>query len=66
MLNVVNVKYLGPVATALSNRFGVKTVTFIGGLLVGLGVAISAFAPNTEFLFFSYSFCTGIYYLSHS
>ena len=53
-------KYLGPVSTALSNYFGAKTVTFTGGLLGGLGVAVSAFAPNTEFLFFSYSFCTGI------
>ena len=56
----MNVNYIiGPIATALANRFSVKSVTFVGGLLLAAGVMISAFAPNVEFLFLSIGVLAG-------
>jgi MFS family permease len=49
----------GPVATGLSRRFSVRKVTFVGGILFGLGITICAFAPSIYYMLFSYSFMTG-------
>lgn len=54
-----NICVLGPIATALSNTFSVRSVMMVGGILLGLGLVISAFTPSTEFMFFSYSLIAG-------
>lgn len=60
-LNVLIFGYLlaGPLASALCNRFSCRTVVMAGGVVLCAGVLISAFAPNLEFLYFSYSFIGG-------
>lgn len=60
-LNVLIFGYLlvGPLASALCNRFSCRTVVMAGGVVLCAGVLISAFAPNLEFLYFSYSFTGG-------
>lgn len=50
----------GPLASALCNRFSCRTVVMAGGVVLCAGVLISAFAPNLEFLYFSYSFIGGV------
>lgn len=50
---------LGPIASALCHRFSCRTVVFWGTVLTVLGQILSAFAPNIEFLYFSYSIVGG-------
>lgn len=50
---------MGPVASALCNRFSVRTVVFWGSLICFVGMLISAFAPNLWFLYFSYCILGG-------
>ncbi|XP_052790906.1 monocarboxylate transporter 12-like [Mya arenaria] len=50
---------MGPVASALCHRWSCRTVVFIGSVLCVIGIVISAFAPNIEFLYFSYSIVGG-------
>ncbi|XP_045199293.2 monocarboxylate transporter 12-like [Mercenaria mercenaria] len=45
---------MGPVASALCHRFSCRSVVFWGSILCFIGLLISAFAPNLEFLYFSY------------
>ena len=49
----------GPLATGLSRKFSVRSVTFVGGLCFGSGIILCAFAPNIYYMLFSYSFLTG-------
>ena len=51
---------LGPVATGLAARFSVKSVTFIGGLLLFSGICIAGVGPSVEFMFFPISFLAGL------
>uniref|UniRef100_A0A646QDR5 Monocarboxylate transporter 9 n=1 Tax=Hemiscolopendra marginata TaxID=943146 RepID=A0A646QDR5_9MYRI len=51
---------LGPVASALSNRFSCRFTTTLGGLCAALGLALSYFATSIEFLYFSYGLLGGI------
>ncbi|CAG5126710.1 unnamed protein product [Candidula unifasciata] len=62
---------LGPLATAVSNRYSpriavmlgavlvARTSVMIGGLLMSLGCILSGFATNFYFLFFSYALLVG-------
>ncbi|XP_060597580.1 monocarboxylate transporter 12-like [Ruditapes philippinarum] len=38
----------------MCHRFSCRTVVFLGSILCFIGILISAFAPNIEFLYFSY------------
>ena len=51
----------GPVASALCHRYSCRSVVFWGAILTCVGQIISAYAPNIEFLFFSYSIVGGKY-----
>ncbi|WAR31082.1 MOT12-like protein [Mya arenaria] len=52
-------KASGPVATAMCNRWSCRSVVLLGSVLCFIGIVISAFAPNIEFLYFSYSIVGG-------
>ena len=56
---IVCIPAAGPVATALSRRFSVRSVTFVGGLCFGAGIILCAFAPNIYYMLFSYSLLAG-------
>ena len=49
----------GPLANALSRRFSARVVVFVGGLMVGTGSVLNAFATSTEYMIFSYTLIVG-------
>ena len=49
----------GPLASFFSNRFSLRKVSFIGGVLLGLGFLLSSFADSLEYFLFSYSLLGG-------
>ena len=51
--------FSGPVAGILTNKFGYRFVTILGALLEALGVFLTAFTPNLEFLYFSVGILIG-------
>ncbi|KAL8559816.1 hypothetical protein ACOMHN_030152 [Nucella lapillus] len=51
---------LGPFATAVSNRFSVRTSVMAGAFLFATALIVSGFAPNVAFLIFSYGLLQGI------
>ncbi|XP_064095755.1 monocarboxylate transporter 9-like [Macrobrachium nipponense] len=50
---------VGLVTRPLTQEFGWRNIALLGSSLTALSFAISAFAPNAEFLFFSYSILCG-------
>ena len=52
--------YTGPIAAALSRRFSVRSVAFVGGLIMSFGVCLAGFGPNIEFMFLPISLLAGI------
>lgn len=50
----------GPIASALTNKFGCRIVTIIGGVIAAAGCVLSAFATSIAFLCFSFGFVTGL------
>ncbi|KAI0238357.1 Monocarboxylate transporter 12 [Lamellibrachia satsuma] len=48
-----------PMSNALSRRFSARVVVFTGGLIVGTGCVLNAFATSTEYMIFSYSLMAG-------
>ncbi|KAL8559770.1 hypothetical protein ACOMHN_030106 [Nucella lapillus] len=51
---------MGPFATALSNRFSVRTSVMAGAFLFATALIVSGFAPNVAFLIFCYGLLQGI------
>ena len=51
----------GPVASALINRYGFRTVTMSGAVLSAIGLGISAAANSILFLYISVGVVTGIF-----
>lgn len=51
---------VGPIASALTNIYGCRTVTIVGSILASFGMFISVWAPNVTFLFLSIGICTGV------
>ncbi|KAF7662242.1 hypothetical protein LDENG_00241320 [Lucifuga dentata] len=49
-----------PVCSACVNNFGARPVTIFSGVMVAGGMMLSAFAPNVEFLIFSYGIVVGL------
>ncbi|KAK2181987.1 hypothetical protein NP493_372g02034 [Ridgeia piscesae] len=49
-----------PLANALSRRFSARVVVFVGGLMVGTGSVLNAFATSTEYMIFSYTLIVGL------
>lgn len=42
--------FSGPIVGVIGQRYGVKVVTFWGGVVCSLGIALSCFAPNVFWL----------------
>ena len=57
--------FIGPVAGALTNKFGFRFVAILGAFLEALGVFLSAFTPNLEFLYFSVGILIGELYSTY-
>ena len=49
----------GPVCSACVDNFGARPVTIFSGIMVAGGLMLSAFAPNVQFLIFSYGIVVG-------
>ncbi|XP_077977761.1 monocarboxylate transporter 13-like [Glandiceps talaboti] len=50
---------VGPVASALNDRFGARPIIIFGGILSSVGTIISTFATNLHTLYISYGVLTG-------
>jgi len=50
----------GPLASFLTNRLGWRLATVIGSVLAAAGLALSAYAPNVYFLYFSAGILIGL------
>ncbi|OWF56683.1 monocarboxylate transporter 7-like [Mizuhopecten yessoensis] len=51
---------VGPIASALTNRYGCRVVTIAGALIASLGFILSLFAPNIYYLYFSFGIMSGL------
>lgn len=51
---------LGPVGSALVDKFGCRKMTIVGGIVSGLGFIISSFADSIEMVFFTFGFLSGL------
>ena len=51
----------GPLASALTNRYGCRKVTVVGAVIASLGFMLSLFAPNIYYLYFSFGILSGKY-----
>lgn len=51
---------VGPVASALTNRYGCRAVTIAGAIVAAIGFILSLFAPNIYYLFFSFGVLSGL------
>lgn len=49
-----------PICSACVENFGARPVTVFSGVMVAGGLMLSAFAPNVEFLIFSYGIVVGL------
>ncbi|CAL8254958.1 unnamed protein product [Lota lota] len=49
-----------PVCSACVDNFGARPVTIFSGVMVAGGLMLSAFAPNVQFLLFSYGIVVGL------
>nr|XP_046257167.1 monocarboxylate transporter 9-like [Scatophagus argus]XP_046257168.1 monocarboxylate transporter 9-like [Scatophagus argus]XP_046257169.1 monocarboxylate transporter 9-like [Scatophagus argus]XP_046257170.1 monocarboxylate transporter 9-like [Scatophagus argus] len=49
-----------PVCSACVDNFGARPVTIFSGVMVAGGLMLSAFAPNVQFLIFSYGIVVGL------
>jgi len=51
----------GPIASALTNKFGCRTVAIAGTLIASFGFVVSIWAPNIWFMYFSFGCVAGQY-----
>ncbi|XP_048745466.2 monocarboxylate transporter 9-like [Ostrea edulis] len=51
---------VGPLASALTNRYGCRSVTIVGAIIAAVGFILSLFAPNIYYLFFSFGILSGL------
>lgn len=51
---------VGPLASALTNKYGCRSVTIAGSIIATTGFFISYFAPNLGFLYFSIGITSGL------
>jgi len=53
------VHFSGPVVSALTNKYGCRAVSIAGSILSAFGFAISVFAPNLYYLYFTFGIVSG-------
>lgn len=51
---------MGPVGSALCNRFSIRNVTMLGSFLASLSLFVSAFSTNLNVLYFTYGVLGGL------
>ncbi|ESP04801.1 hypothetical protein LOTGIDRAFT_83012, partial [Lottia gigantea] len=51
---------IGPLASAMCNRFTCRYTTFVGAVLFAVGVLLSGLAPSLVYLYFTYGVLGGI------
>ncbi|XP_064615167.1 uncharacterized protein LOC135479278 [Liolophura sinensis] len=51
---------VGPIASALTNKYGCRPVTIAGALIASTGFILSLFAPNIYYLYFSFGVLSGL------
>ncbi|XP_006821307.1 monocarboxylate transporter 13-like [Saccoglossus kowalevskii] len=61
-LAICMVNITGPLASALTNKFGTRSVVALGAMLSCIGMIMSSFASSVSYLCISYGFITGIGY----
>lgn len=49
-----------PITSRLAERYGIRTVTIAGGVLISIGLFLSAYAPSLIVMYFTYGFLFGI------
>ncbi|XP_045174007.2 monocarboxylate transporter 13-like [Mercenaria mercenaria] len=49
-----------PIGSFLTNQYGFRLCSFVGGILAASGLSVSYFATSATFLFLSYGFLTGL------
>lgn len=50
----------GPIVSALTNKYGCRVVSIAGSVLSAFGFAISVFAPNLYYLYFTFGIVSGL------
>lgn len=50
---------IGPVSSMLCNKYGNRKMVILGGLISGIGLALSYFATSLYYLYFSFGMLTG-------
>ena len=50
---------VGPVASALTNRYGCRKVTVVGAVVASSGFLLSLFAPNIYYLYVTFGILSG-------
>ena len=55
--------FTGPIASALTNKYGCRAVTIAGSIVSCCGFIMSIFAPNIWFMYFSFGIVGGMYNL---
>ncbi|XP_012943361.1 monocarboxylate transporter 12 [Aplysia californica] len=51
---------VGPLSSALTNKYGCRIVTIAGAIVAGLGFVLSVFAPNLYYLYFTAGIMAGV------
>ncbi|KAJ8309968.1 hypothetical protein KUTeg_011833 [Tegillarca granosa] len=51
---------VGPLASALTNRYGCRKVTIIGAVIASIGFILSLFAPNIYYLYVTFGILSGL------
>jgi hypothetical protein len=56
---MLSCEFVGPIASALVNKFGCKAVCVLGTIVASAGFLVSVAAPNIWFMFFSFGIVAG-------
>ncbi|KAK6962624.1 monocarboxylate transporter 5 [Biomphalaria glabrata] len=51
---------VGPLSSALTNRYGCRPVTIAGAIIAGVGFILSTWAPNLSYLYFTCGIMAGV------
>ncbi|CAF3860614.1 unnamed protein product, partial [Rotaria sordida] len=57
---MIHMGFTAPLASALCNKWGCRSITMIGGIIAGLSVAASVYAPSIRIMWLLFGFIGGI------
>lgn len=58
-LYLFTIKYTGPIASILVNKYGCRLVTMVGAVITSTGFILSIFSPNVEIMIVTYGLMGG-------